>query len=319
MTALRIRLLVLLFLLVSLSFQATSEIVDAIVATVDTEVILRSDVVAEIGPLLAGKSEAEIARDGEKLFNDALEQSIEQKILYREGVLNDIKITDDQVEERIKGIRERYDTEDAFLDALREAGETPGDFRERIRKQTVALSMGISKRRYLEREAVISEAELAQYYQDHVDQFQKPERVKLYRIFIPIDQSEGGRAKTLARLEALREELALGAEFTELAKQHSKGPFAADGGFAGWIGRGDLQPDLEKVAFDLEAGDVSPIIETDTGMMLLKVAEKVEAGLASFDEARTEIEPVLRAEYASERYKRWMTELRKRSRVRKYQ
>ena len=179
--------------------------------------------------------------------------------------------------------------------------------------------MGLSKRRYLEADAVIIEADLAQFYQDNREQFEKPERVKLYRIFIKKDGTEASRATTLARLEALREELALGADFSDLAKQHSEGPFAAEGGFAGWIERGDLQADLEEVAFGLEAGDVSPIIETDTGMMFLKVAEKVAAGLASFDEARTDIEPILRQNHGNERYRRWMAELRKRSRVRKYQ
>jgi parvulin-like peptidyl-prolyl isomerase len=315
MIAALIRLLAVALLTMSLSFQASSEVVDAIVATVDTEVILRSEIVSEIRPLVVDKAEHEIV----KYFNEALEQSIEQKILYREGVLNDIKITDEQVEARIEGFRERYSSEEDFLAALAEEGVTISAFRERIRKQTVALSMGISKRRYLERGAVISEAELAQYYQDNVDQFQKPERVKLYRIFIVMDSSEGGRNKTLARLETLREELALGAEFSKLAKQHSDGPSAADGGFVGWIGRGDFVTDLEEVAFGLVPGDVSPIVETDTGMMLFMAAEKVEAGLASFDEVRTEIEPVLRANYGSERYNRWMAELRKRSRVRKYQ
>ncbi|MCF6283764.1 MAG: peptidylprolyl isomerase [Candidatus Hydrogenedentes bacterium] len=314
MIAVRIRNLALAFLIAGLSFQAAAEIVDAIVATVDTEVILQSEIVSEIRPLIADKPEQEIV----KLFNEALEQSIEQKILYREGVLNDIKITDEQVEARIKGFRERYASEKDFLGALAEEGVTISAFRERIRKQTVALSMGMSKRRYLEDDAVISEAELSQYYQDNLKQFQKPERVKLYRIFIAMDQSEGGRGKTLARLEALREELALGAEFSKLAEQHSDGPSAAEGGFVGWIGRGDFVADLEDVAFGLEPGDISPIIETDTGMMLFMAAEKVEAGLASFDEVRTEIEPVLRANYGNERYKRWMAELRKRSRVRKY-
>lgn len=316
---LRMRVWAGLLLLLTPALDTSAETVDAIVATVDTEVILRSDIMAEIRPVLAGMTTAEVESEGEAVFDEALEQAIEQKILYREGILNDIKITDEQVEERIKGIRDRYASEEAFLDALRDAGETMSDFRERIRKQTIALSMGISKRRYLERDAVISEAELAQYYQDNEEQFQKPERVKLYRIFLRTDGTEAGRAKTLAQLETLREELALGADFSALAKEHSEGPFAAEGGFAGWIERGDLQQQLEEVTFGLGAGDVSPIIETETGMMLLLAAEKVEAGLASFDEARTEIEPILREDYGTERYKRWMAELRKRSRVRTYQ
>lgn len=318
----RNRLVLAMILTAALSFQAASEVVDAIVATVDTEVILRSDIMAEIRPLLQGMTPAQIEAEGDAIFDQALEQAIELKILYREGLLNDIKTDDERiterVEEKIKGIRDGYGTEQEFLNALSAAGESISDFRERIRKQTVALTMGWNKQQVLEKEAVISEAELAQYYQDHIDQYQKPERLKLYRIFIPKDPEDTGNAKLQARLEALQEELALGADFSELATKHSEGPFASEGGFAGWFGRGDLQQDLEDVTFGLSPGDVSPIVETETGMMLLMVSEKVEAGLAPFDEVRTEIEPTLRQEYALERYTRWMTELRKRSRVRTY-
>lgn len=312
------KIIVMLVLAMGFAGSARAELVDAVVATVDREVILQSDILMEIRPLVASDASLNDAAVQE-LFDETLDQAIEQKILYREGVLNNIQISDEQVEERIKGYREQYDSEQAFLNALQEAGETVSDFRERIRKQTIALSMGLSKRHYLERDVVISEAEMAQYYQDHLSEFQKPERVKLYRIFIGADKSEGAREKALARIEALREELSLGADFSQLATRHSEGPAASQGGFVGWIARGELVPDLEKVAFELSPGDVSPILETEYGMMLLKVEEKVEAGLATFDEVRNEIEPALRSRYASEKYDKWMAELRKRSRVRKFQ
>ena len=311
------KVLALLALGVSVAAVSSAELIDAVVATVDKEVILQSDIITEIRPALEGLAGGEA--EAQELFNTALEQAIEQKILYREGVLNDIKITDDQVEERIKRYRDQFDSEEAFNKALADAGETISDFRERIRKQTVALSMGMSKRFQLEKEVTISEAEIAQYYQDNTATFQKPERVKLYRIFIAAEKDPASRAKALARIEALREELSLGADFSKIAIQHSEGPAASEGGFVGWIERGELVADLENVAFSLSPGDISPVIETEFGMMLLKVEEKVEAGLAPFDEVRTEVEPTLRQKYTDEKYQKWMAELRKRSRVRKYE
>lgn len=295
--------------------QSSAELIDAVVASVDKEVILQSDIISEIRPALEGLSEAQ----AQELFARTLDQAIEQKILYREGVLNDIKITDEQLEERLKRYRAQFDSEDAFLRALTDAGETMSDLRERIRKQTVALSMGMSKRMMLEKEITISEADVAQYYQDNAAAFQKAERVKLYRIFLAAEKDEAARARALARIEALREELGLGADFSQLAIQHSEGPAAAQGGFVGWVERGELVPELENVAFSLSPGDISPVIETEFGMMLLKAEEKVEAGQATFDEVRNEIEPALRQRYADEKYQKWMSELRKRSRVRKFE
>lgn len=311
------KVLALLAIAVSVAGISSAELIDAVVATVDKEAILQSDIITEIRPALEGLSGGEA--EAQELFNTALDQAIEQKILYREGVLNDIKITDEQIEERMKRYRDQFDSEDAFLKALADAGETMSDLRERIRKQTVALSMGMSKRMQLEKEITISEAEVAQYYQDNASTYEKPERVKLYRIFIAAEKDAASRAKALARIEALREELSLGADFSQLATQHSEGPGASEGGFVGWIGRNDLVPDLENVAFSLAPGDISPVIETEFGMMLLKVEEKVDAGLATFEEVRNEIEPTLRQNYADEKYQKWMDELRKRSRVRKYE
>jgi len=314
--AFRKHVLALLALATGLAGAAPAELVDAVVATVDQEVILHSDIITEIRPLVG--DQAPDSADFRAVYSGALDQAIEQKILYREGVLNNIQITDEMVEERVARFRGQFANQEEFLAAVTEAGETMSDFRERIRKQTLALSMGLSKRRILERDVVISEAELAQYYQDHVGEFQKPERVKLFRIFIAAGDEAGARAKAVARMEALREELSLGADFSQLARSHSEGPARDRGGLVGWIERGELIPALEDVAFSLGAGDVSPIIETEFGVMLLKVEEKVEAGLAPFEEVRMELEPALRQAQADERYQKWMAELRKRSRVRTF-
>lgn len=314
--AFRTFVLALLAAITGMAGFAHAELVDAVVATVDREVILHSDIVNEIRPLTEGMPPN--SPEFNAIYNEALEQAIEQKILYREGVLNDIQITDEQLESQLKRYRDQFATEEDFLKAVADAGETLSDFRERVRKQTVALSMGISKRRLLERDVVISEAELAQYYQDNLSEFDKPERVSLYRIFIAAEDNEADRAQAVARMEALREELALGADFRQLAMTHSEGPDKEQGGFVGWIERGELIPALEEVAFSLNPGDVSPIIETEFGVMLLKVEDKVEAGQAPFEEVRTELEPALREAQAAERYQKWMSELRKRSRVRTF-
>jgi len=180
----------------------------------------------------------------------------------------------------------------------------------------MAISVGVQKHRTFEQEAVISEADARQYYQDHQDAFSRPERVKLRRVFLSAGDDAAERARVKARLEAVAEEARLGADFAELAKQYSEGPDAADGGLMGWVSRGDLVPELENAAFALAEGGISEIIETQWGFQLLKVEEKEGAGLASFEEARTDIEPLLRSRYADERYQKWIAELRKRSRVR---
>ncbi len=300
---------------------AQAELVDAVVATVGSEIILHSEVMDEIGPIIgeiqaAAPSSAAFENQVQEVFREALEQSIERKILYREAVLAGFQIPEEEVESRLERIIKQYDSRDAFMEMIEEAGETMSDFRERLRKQILAISMGLSKRRDFEAEAVVSESEMAQYYQDNLDTFSRPERVKLRRIFLPAGKEPGERRRVKARVEALRDQVATGGDFSDLAAQYSKGPAASDGGTIGWIVQGDLVDTLETAAFKLGADEMSEVLETEFGFTLLQAEAHEAPGTASFEEVRTDIEPALRADYADERYDKWIRELRKRSQVR---
>ncbi|HPO13624.1 MAG TPA: peptidylprolyl isomerase [Candidatus Hydrogenedentes bacterium] len=296
-------------------------LVDGVVAAVGPEVILHSEIVDEIAPLLANlrnkaASEEEFQREADKALREALDQAIEYKILYRQAELAGLKIEDKAIDERFQKIEKQYGTHDEFLSMLEEAGETMGDFRERMRKQIMAISMGLRKRKELEKEAVISESDMQKYYQEHKDEFSRPERVRLRRIFLSGGKTPEEQARVKARMEALREEVLQGSDFAVLARQYSQGPDAPEGGMVGWVSHGDLVPELEKAAFELTSGEVSSVIATEYGYQILKSEEKEEAGQLSYEKARTEIEPRLREKFADERFKAWMDELKKRSRVR---
>ncbi len=299
---------------------AGAEVVDAVAATVGAEVILMSEVMENVAPLaqqLRQEATSEAAFDTEirRAVADSLDQAIESKILYRQAQLAGMQVEDFMVEQRLDEVKKRYPSEAAFQDVLRESGESMSDVRVRLRQQIMAVSMGFQKRRDLEKQVAISEAEVQQYYRDHVEEFQRKERVLLRRIFLNATSDEE-RSRARARLSALKEELDLGASFGELAKRYSNGPEAEEGGRVGWVERGDLVVALEDAAFGLQTGQTSAIIDTEFGCVLLSIEDREEAGVATLDEVRTEIEPILRAKGADDSYKAWMAELRQRSRVR---
>jgi parvulin-like peptidyl-prolyl isomerase len=304
---------------VPLSAQAV--VVDAVAAAVGNEVILRSEVMGEIAPILAdlqgkGLSQSAFERDAQRVYRNALEQAIEREILYREAALAGYEVKDKDIEERLKKIMKQYDSQEAFLQMLERAGQTMSAFRIRLGKELMAVTMGMSKRRDLEKDVTISESDVAQHFQDHQKEFSRPERVRLRRIFLSASNKESERLLARAQLEALREEALLGADFADLAKRHSKGPAAEEGGMVGWIMRDDLVPTLDAAAFALEQGGLSPVLETDYGFSLLLAESKEEAGIPSYEEVRPDIEPLLRAKAAELGYRKWMTGLRQRSQVR---
>jgi parvulin-like peptidyl-prolyl isomerase len=300
---------------------ASGEMVDTILATVDTEVILQSDVIQEIAPEIADLRRTAADKDDfnrkiQEKMTAALDQAIENKILLREGLLAGIEVTDDNVEARIKELKKQYPTNEAFQKDLEEAGETMSDFREHVRKRILAVSMGMQKRREFEAQGTISEADVAQYYEDHKSEFVSSERVRIRRIFISAGQDAAERATVRTRMEEIQAKLAAGEDFAELAKAVSEGPEAESGGMVGWVARGDFVEVLEQAAFALGEGETSGIVETEFGFNLLQAEAKEASGAATLSEARTGIEPKLRAKYADEQFNAWMAELRKRSRVR---
>ena len=300
---------------------ASKGFVDGVVATVGSDAILHSDVVQEIMPMMqslnadAGTPE-EKAKRAEELFRQGLEQAIEYHILHREAVALGVEVPEDEVERRMTQMRKQYGTTEAFQQALAESGHTMSDFRDRLRRQMMAISVSMSKRRQFEREAVISESDIAQFYQDNLDEFRYPARYRVRRIFIQAPSAPEERDAAREKLEGIRGSLAQGEDFAEMAKTHSDGPEAAEGGMIGWVRPGDLVEALDSAVATLPVGEVSDVLETEYGLHLLKIEEVESGGVLSLEEARSDIEPLLRQQRGEERYRQWMNTLRRRSNVR---
>lgn len=302
-----------------LAAATSAEVVDQVVANVDKEVILLSDIMMELGPQIRdirtqSANEQEFRAAMDRQIRATLEQAIENRILLREAQLAGLEVEDAAVEKRLEDYKKLYPSNEEFMRELEAAGETLTELRSRLKKQMLARGMAVRKMKELESGIVISESDVAQFYQDNKSSFEHPERVRCAQIFLPATTAQE-RDTVRARLEQLREEVIDGADFADLAIEHSQAPGAQDGGLIGWVVRGDLVAPLDDAVFSLNEGEISEVIETPQGFHLLKVEKKEGSGLATLDEARREIEPKLRAAGAAEKYKKWMADLRKRSRV----
>lgn len=312
---------VLLIGLFCVATAAEGEMIDGVAARVNTEVILFSDVMNSIAPAvreaqLQSRSAEEFDRNVQALMAAGLDQAIENKLLLREATLAGLEVDDDTVEKRLAEFKEQFPSNEAFLEELARSGNTLGDLRSHLREQLLARRMAITKRNALEKDVVVSEAEVGAYYESHQEEFLHPTRARCRQIFIAGGSDSGERAVARARLEELKRDIETGADFSSLAAAYSEAPGAEQGGLIGWVQRGDLVSALEEAAFALQEGEVSGVVETAGGFHLLQVEAREEAGLAPLDEVRAMIEPTLRSRAAEERYHEWLGELRTRSRVR---
>lgn len=92
---------------------------------------------------------------------------------------------------------------------------------------------------------------------------------------------------------ALIEELNGGADFAELAREHSTGPSGPGGGELGWFGLGRMVPEFEAAVVGLEVGEVSAPVQTQFGWHVVKLNDSRVPEAPALDEVRGELEQEL--------------------------
>lgn len=137
-----------------------------------------------------------------------------------------------------------------------------------------------------------TEDELKAHYEAHVSDYATTEQVKARHILFRIapEATEADRLAIRARANSVLVDAKGGADFAELAKQHSEDTNSApNGGDLGFFSRGQMVPDFETAVFALEPGGISEVVQSPFGVHIIKVDEKREARTEPFEEARSKV------------------------------
>lgn len=165
---------------------------------------------------------------------------------------------------------------------------------------------------------IVTDESIKQYYTSHPDEFQIPEQVKIRHIVV-VPNGAGPRPKSkeqalevikqvamelnLATVHAPHGELGARqrqAAFEEAAKKYSEDGAAPQGGDLGWVNRGLLDPDFEKVAWELQPGTMSGIVETKFGYHLIYVEGRRPQHMEPFEIARPRVREFLMTQHGAE-------------------
>jgi hypothetical protein len=153
------------------------------------------------------------------------------------------------------------------------------------------------------------EAEISRYYQEHREEFARPERVRLRQI-LTADRKAA---------EEARREIAAGTPFEAVSQRLSKGPRADGGGYQGELARGDLPPSFADLIFALKPGEVSPVVPAEYGFHLFQVTEREPAEVVPLAAARGEILGRLRQQRADQLLRSLVQEARSHYNVKVYE
>ncbi len=134
----------------------------------------------------------------------------------------------------------------------------------------------------------VTDAQLHAAYSANMDNFRTPERVHLRHImFKTTDKTDAEKKQILAKAQDVLKQLKGGADFAELAKKNSDDSAnAPKGGDLDWVVKGQMVPEMEKVAFTLQPNQISDVITTPYGYDILQSLGHEGARVKPFDEVK---------------------------------
>jgi peptidyl-prolyl cis-trans isomerase SurA len=235
---------------------------------------------------------------------DLLRSLIDKQLLLSKG--KDLGINGEtEVVKRLDEMRKQYHMDS--MEDLQKAAEAQGvsfeDLKEQIRESVITQQV-ISQE--VGRRIDVSPSEVQVYYNAHLQDFQRPEEVKLSEILVPTPNPDDAAqvADAEKKVDAIEGRLKTGADFATVAKADSGGPTAGEGGRLGEYKRGDLPKVMEDATFGLKPGQFTTPIRTKQGWLILEVTDHVPGGVMPLADVQndiqerigmTKMEPAMRA------------------------
>ena len=301
-----------------------------IMARINGELILAGEILPQVENFLRQNRsqipESQLAAVKRQGMETALRQLIDTKLLYSEFRR---KVPDEGRLEVEKRIAKQFESK--VLPKMIEREEVAGRAELDAKLRATGSSLEARERAYIEgtlaqqwhrqsidRDPVISRAELLAYYEEHIAEYAFEARARWEEIMVRFD-------RYTTRDEAQRGMCGIGNDvmagrvaFADAAKQHSHGFTSDKGGQHDWTTQGALvAKKIDEALFSpsLTVGAMSPILESESGYHIIRVVERQEAGRTPFVEAQVEIRKILRKEKVGEESKAYLAKLRENARV----
>lgn len=259
-----------------------------------------SDVLATVNGRKLLKSEIK-DRLWKRYGEAAMRELIDEMLVTQAAAAQKITADPKEVEARIKRVQSQFPDEAAMKRQLESSGTSFEELRKRIGEQVV-LERLVSKAKDLK----VSDSDIKQFFEANKERLGSPEAARVRHIIVA-EEKEAKSAQ--ASLKG-------GADFSALAKQLSLDKATADkGGDLGIISKGMIQPEVEKVVFALQPGQVSEPVKTPNGYHLFKVEELKAAKPAVFDEVKGDLKEALLGEKLNKALPEYLRELREKAKI----
>ncbi len=265
---------IILLLLLMLNINFGQEVLDEIVAVIDNEIILKSELDLRLS---IESSQKKFDPTDKTNMRRVLDGMITEKLLYAQAKLDTIEVTDEEITQQLDyqmnyfiqqyGSKERVEeTYGMSIEKIKR------EFREETRKNLMAQKVQQQKFGQID----VTRREVIEFYNSYKDSLGLiPEKFTLGHLFINPKKSSTVKDKARAFAESLLDSLRHGADFAQLATKYSDDPGSkAQGGDLGSVQRGVFYPEFESAAFALKENEISGVVESPVGFHIIQLLER---------------------------------------------
>lgn len=272
-----IRPLVLGTLVLCGTVHAQVKPLDRVVAIVDNDVIMQSQLeqrLREVEQNIGKRGDANALPPQDVLRQQVLDRLVLENIQLQMGDRAGIRIDDDELNQAMAGIAERNGLDlEQFQAALAADGLSFMEAREQVRREMIISRV----RQYRVAERIqVSEQEVKNFLASDLGKMHLSEEYNLANILVPLQDSASSEEIQAAARQAedLYRQLEAGADFAQLAISRSAGETALEGGEIGWRQAAQLPPPFDQLVGQLAVGGVTQPVRTPGGFILLKLLDK---------------------------------------------
>lgn len=268
----KLKLLFLFVLLIGTAFP--QEVLDRIVAVVDDEIILQSELQFQVN-MFAAQRRIDPKTPG--LQNQILNNMIDEKLVYAQAQLDSITVTDEELDQRIDYQIQVFKQQYGSVQKIEEMygmsiEKIKRELRDDVKKNLMVQKL--QQKKFGTIEATRRDVEeFFETYKDSIGMI--PEKLKIYHIFRNPRATERIKKQARELAQSLLDSIKAGADFAELAKKYSDDPgSASQGGDLGFVKRGVFYPEFEAAAFSLKEGEISGVVESPVGFHIIQLLER---------------------------------------------
>ena len=249
----------------------------------------------------------------EEVKADSLRGLIDTKLLVQRAKDLDMNAETELVRQLDETrIENKLDSMEALQKAVEGEGMDWEDYKDSVRNQFLAQDV-IYREVGSKVSGAIDQGQIKKYYDEHKEEFVLPETVRIREILISTTgKTEADWPELKKKAELLRERVIKnGEDFGELAKHFSDGSTKAQGGELGGFERGKLDPKIEVEVFKLNKNEMTPVMQTGNGFMILQVEQRYESGVQPQDKVENEVMNHIAAAQMPDKLRAYLAQLRK--------